>query len=952
MGSKNATTTTAPSTQAQDAYSYIAQIAKAAAANPLQQYGGPRVAGFTGDQQQAFQNVENAQGVQNPYINAASQYAAQGATPINNVPQVGTSNVSYRGYTPTQFSSQGLAQFYDPYQQNVVDTTMANINRNNATQQSQLLGNAISSGASPFGGDRAGLAAAELARNQDMASGQTIAGLENQGYNTALGAFQNQQGLNTQAGLQNAQGALSASQGNAANRLSASGLNASNWLNSRENNAARAANAAQQYAGLGQQAQSQALTGASALLQTGQMQQKQGQQQLDNAYQNFQQQQQYPMQQAQFLISALEGIPINMGSTTTQPNGNNLTSILGGLTGLAGLFMKKGGRARRYGIGGIADAPMLGDEFEDDASPMLGHGITTPMLPPNAFKYTEPKVNWGFGNNVNSPINRIPPYINALPQISQRAVGKPIVTQLPTGILAAINNMPPWMTKYVTKSKGGGIGDYDSGGDVGIWDPKVPSGFKDDFDPQPLGNIDPVVAEGLGDTPVTSDIGKDKESSIDGHPIVDASKKTIKVHYPSDGSSVDTGIPVPPPSPTPQGGYSLKDHLNSPLLEAGLAMMASKSPNVLQGVGEGALAGLEAYKNRQMEQQRIDAANNEVVGVPGGTYHLLNKLTGKVIDTGAPVAATPTDLQRNLVSAGLKPGTPEYNQIMLDSVRGPTTAMRNAEAMGFKPGTPEYNDYLQKTGSGFGGNASPDDVNLVTQAIINGDQPPTLSGLYRNTLPVKAALEKQGFDLTKASQDWTSTNKMLSTMNGTQQTRLRQAVGTVKETLGLVDNLAEQWQAGGYPILNQANRKLALQGVYGPEANSIATQLGAEIADITAEMGTVIMGGNTPTDHSLELAAQNLSADWSYPTLKAAIALARQNIAYRENSLKLSTAGIPDSQYNQFKSVPDAPATPPGAPPAPPTAPSSHAFKEGDMATNPQTGAKVIFKGGQWIPAQ
>src|SRR5665213_3068486 len=184
MGSpKNQTTTQSntPSPQAVSAYNNISQIASTAAATPLQQYQGARVAGFTPDQTAAFNNVESAQGIQDPYINAASAYAGAGAAPITNTP-----SVNYNGYSAQTFDPSQLSQFYNPYQQYVVNSTMANINQTNASQQNDLLGKAISSGASPFGGDRAGIAAAALSGQQALAGDQTIAGLRNSGYNTAL----------------------------------------------------------------------------------------------------------------------------------------------------------------------------------------------------------------------------------------------------------------------------------------------------------------------------------------------------------------------------------------------------------------------------------------------------------------------------------------------------------------------------------------------------------------------------------------------------------------------------------------------------------------------------------------------------------------------------------------------------------------------------------------------
>lgn len=197
---------------------------------------------------------------------------------------------------------------------------------------------------------------------------------------------------------------------------------------------------------------------------------------------------------------------------------------------------------------------------------------------------------------------------------------------------------------------------------------------------------------------------------------------------------------------------------------------------------------------------------------------------------------------------------------------------------------------------------SSDDISKIADAIVSGRQPPVVTGLYGKTASVRAELERRGYDYTKANQDFTATTKLLATLNGAQQTRLREAINQVDESIGLTKQLADEWNAGGYPILTKARLKLAKNGVFGADAQSLATRLEAQIADIQSELGTVYKGGNTSTDESLKLAASQLSADWSKKTFDDAIDLARKNIQYRKNSLNLTTGGIPNSQYNPMSS--------------------------------------------------
>jgi hypothetical protein len=152
---------------------------------------------------QAGQNLGNygtqaGQGIANYGTQAGqgiSQFGTQAGQNIANSGQAGGQNISNyalsqaaAGPQAQQFNSASLGQYMSPYNQAVINSTLANINQQNAIDQNNLLGRAISSG-NAFGGDRAGIAAAELARNQEMAKNQTIAGLENQNYAQALGQF-------------------------------------------------------------------------------------------------------------------------------------------------------------------------------------------------------------------------------------------------------------------------------------------------------------------------------------------------------------------------------------------------------------------------------------------------------------------------------------------------------------------------------------------------------------------------------------------------------------------------------------------------------------------------------------------------------------------------------------------------------------------------------------------
>ena len=118
--------------------------------------------------------------------------------------------------------------------------------------------------------------------------------------------------------------------------------------------------------------------------------------------------------------------------------------------------------------------------------------------------------------------------------------------------------------------------------------------------------------------------------------------------------------------------------------------------------------------------------------------------------------------------------------------------------------------------------ATPSDIQEIATGIESGMQPPTTTGLYGKSAAVKAQLQRDGFDLTKASTDWTATQKWLATANNSQQVRLKQAISSVSQGVSKLKELSSQWNAGGFAPFNSANLKLALNGVYGQSAQDLA----------------------------------------------------------------------------------------------------------------------------------
>ena len=179
------------------------------------------------------------------------------------------------------FDPRGTSAFYDPFEQQVVEQTLEDINRAAAQQDIGLRDRAVSAGA--FGGSRGRITQEELARQTGRGAAEAVGALRSQGFGraqeTARQAFEAQQGRQAQqAGLlSNIAGQL----GDLSSRRSASELQRAGQLGQFQGQAAdAAARQAQLFSGLGGQRASiggQQAAMASQLAGLGQQQAQRGQ---------------------------------------------------------------------------------------------------------------------------------------------------------------------------------------------------------------------------------------------------------------------------------------------------------------------------------------------------------------------------------------------------------------------------------------------------------------------------------------------------------------------------------------------------------------------------------------------------------------------------------------------------------------------------------------------------
>lgn len=591
-GSNTTTTSTQGPAYLQSAYQDLLSRAQGVSQTPYQPYGGELVAGVNPQEQAGIGSINRYADAAQPYLNAAAGYANSAAAPI---------------------TQQQIQQYENPEANQVTQATLANFNDLNAQQNQQVVGNAISSGA--WGGDRSAVAQTELAKSQLQGEAPTLANINLQSYNTGLSTALSQQQQQAQAAY---------SLGN-----------------------------------IGTAAQNAGLTGAGAQIQGGQLQQG-TQQQLDTAQmQQYLTSLAYPYQQLSWLGGLETGVGGVAGGTssTTAPPPNPLNTILGLGATAAGAYMgaKTGGRIpgihapQHFDAGGAATMPYSGGISFIPSIPM-GHGAGPPK-PPSVGGQQQPQAGLG---NLGGAAGK---YFGRSNGISTDPAGAGFPME-GSADAASLGNIVPMNAEGFgigAVATGGHIRGYADGGEptfddqwaslggLGMVAPSIPLPA-----PRPsvdVDNPDSAYNRGLLQRPTVGYTGTDMP--VDATDIAlnggsgglglgapyDASNPAIEADVgarPSRGPAV-AGVNAPsafapsggassagisaasyPSFEPPADGRSLGQKLSLPLMQAGFAMMASRSPFVGEAIGQGGLSGIGAYVGQEKEARTVAEKQQEI----------------------------------------------------------------------------------------------------------------------------------------------------------------------------------------------------------------------------------------------------------------------------------------------------------------------------------------------------
>jgi len=282
-----------------------------------------------------------------------------------------------------QANMGNIGQYYNPYQRDVIDATMADLEKGRQGAVQQMGQQAMA--AKAFGGSRQGVAEALTNQAYGEQAGKTVSQMRAQGFDTAANLMQQDVARQQQTGLSNQAARNQMSQFNAGNMqqaglsnmgaLNQAGQFGANAMNTASLSNQSAMNQMNQYnAGLGQQAQlanqaagmqgaqfrmgaaqqlgqmGQAQTagqyqGGQAMMGLGQARQGQEQQRMD-AQRNLN------LERLGLMQGALGLQPANLGGSTTQPMYQNTGANI-----LGGAMM---GNAIFPGVGGAFGGALLG----------------------------------------------------------------------------------------------------------------------------------------------------------------------------------------------------------------------------------------------------------------------------------------------------------------------------------------------------------------------------------------------------------------------------------------------------------------------------------------------------------------------------------------------------------------------------------------------------------------
>jgi soluble lytic murein transglycosylase-like protein len=652
---------------------------------PYQPFQGQRVAGMSDWTAAGAGAVQSTAGYQPGQV-TPGMVQAPGAVRPNTVRagQVAPGSVSAERVAPGSLAGRDLSAYYDPYQQQVIDASMADIDRSTRVAQAGRASGGVQ--AAGFGGfgDRSAVAAAEIERAGIDAKARTAAGLRSQGFQRAQdlavgdisrdfqGQGQNAQ-MGLQAGLANQQTGLAGQQFNVQSGMQAGLANQQARLQAQQFSAGQQMQAglANQQAGLaGQQFNVQSgMQGAALRANAGQTLAGLGevdrgvrQAGLDFDYQQFREGRDDPFLKAQWASGVLgsAAAPYGANITQTTPGPSAFSQMAGAaLTGASIYAMSDPGEKtdkRRIGTDPATGLGIWSYRYKGDSKrypkvvgPMADE--VEERYPHLVRRVADRRVvdmagldamrgglgdapGYSRGGITNEPVGArlfpsmrrpLPPIIDGVAEavpVTDAWHGTPAV---PTALPDAAYGVPP---SPFGRMAPGDMGEFNNPPEVRAapMDAADLGGFNEQRQDAPIVNS-PLVERALARLRAAQGgsrggaAGRVFPGETPPHAVPDA------MPYEPAGSLVPVaaqgGAAPAAASAGAEGGQNwlrrFADRLVDPdyagpqaMMQAGLAMMASRNPNWAGAIGEGASVGLRAAERareaaRPLQHQRRQA---------------------------------------------------------------------------------------------------------------------------------------------------------------------------------------------------------------------------------------------------------------------------------------------------------------------------------------------------------
>lgn len=206
---------------------------------------------------------------------------------------------------------------------------------------------------------------------------------------------------------------------------------------------------------------------------------------------------------------------------------------------------------------------------------------------------------------------------------------------------------------------------------------------------------------------------------------------------------------------------------------------------------------------------------------------------------------------------------------------------------------------------------APEVVDKIADGIASGQQPPSLTGLYGMSGPVRASLQDRGFDLAKAQLEFKRAEKQVATLNGPQMTRFFGLASSVDKTIDEVRELSVQMDNSGIPLLNRASMQAYMRANGNSPGGQLVTRYIGAVNTLKEEFANLAQGGYAPTEPVWKLANEQINGDYGVKQMGASLDEIQRLIRYRVQAIPGADAvgpNAPDRYTGHTGGPPAAPA--------------------------------------------